>query len=280
MLMTTPRMSATHLLKAGLLLGVVGGALLSTSPAHAARKPTMLERRDIKAAALRECRRSPDARHCRFFSARVSTLDPRYALSSAGDDSAGRTGIAKRPTRHSRRWRVTFVQGGGEVACADWFKVAPRKVVADLGLRGILDLNEPTVSGRCASSAVVRVITFGPGCSDGCLVGRPSSWLPDRQPRLGTGLAFDHIQWHNFGASEASATADVEGCTGPAPCMSWTGTAHFRVYQPGARLEAPFGRVYRCLQITSSTGTELASLIGDTTMIVSGNADENADLCA
>jgi hypothetical protein len=91
-------------------------------------------------------------------------------------------------------------------------------------------------------------------------------------------MAFHNIQWDQFGGSTATGRADVVGCAGQAPCEHWTGTARFVVFSPGRGEGDPASRIYRCLEITSSTGTALRQFVG-AKFIVSGNFDEHYDLC-
>jgi hypothetical protein len=102
------------------------------------RRPTPKERRAIKAAALRDCRKQESARYkCKWGGrVRVSTVNRRYAWASVSGPSYDNSGILRRPSKQSRRWRMVRIVGGGISPCSYWYKVAPRNVVRDLKVRG------------------------------------------------------------------------------------------------------------------------------------------------
>jgi hypothetical protein len=110
----------------------VFGAVIPS--ADAARRPSRAERAAIKRVALKACS-APD---CRFKGARVSTRNPHYAWASV--IAEGFSGVlVKRWSVHSRRFKVIGFQGGGIQSCAYWRKRAPRAVLRDLHLSGLLD---------------------------------------------------------------------------------------------------------------------------------------------
>jgi hypothetical protein len=118
---------------------------LSAVPADASRRATKAETRAIKRAALKECS-GPPGEPCRFRGARVSTRNPRYAWANVVTEGFSGA-LLKRPTRRSRRWRVIGTQGGGIGDCREWRKLAPRSVLRDLRIYGVLD--DSGASGSC-----------------------------------------------------------------------------------------------------------------------------------
>jgi hypothetical protein len=118
------------LLAAGAVLGV------SVPTAAADRAPSRSERSAIKRVALKACEGSPSG--CRFRKARVSTRSSRYAWADViGEGFSG--ALVKRPGAQSRRFRVVGTQGGGISTCAYWRARAPRAVLRDLHIRGVID---------------------------------------------------------------------------------------------------------------------------------------------
>jgi curli biogenesis system outer membrane secretion channel CsgG len=122
-------------LRTAFALTLLAGLWLAAPSAHADRAPTKAERAAIKPVALEACRSPVD--DCEFRGARVSTANARYAWGNAvGEGFSG--ALLKRPTRHSRRFRVIASQGGGIGECSYWRKRAPRAVLRDLRIRGLV----------------------------------------------------------------------------------------------------------------------------------------------
>lgn len=130
---------ALTLLAACALLGTVA------APADASRRATKAETRAIKRAALRACS-GPPGEPCRFRGARVSTRNARYAWADVVTEGFSGA-LLRRPTRRSRRFRVIGTQGGGIGDCREWRKLAPRSVLRDLRISGIVDDSGET--GSC-----------------------------------------------------------------------------------------------------------------------------------
>jgi hypothetical protein len=107
------------------------------APAGADRRPTTPERTAIKRVALNACRAAaPD--DCRFRGARVSTANARFAWANViGEGYSG--ALVKRPTKRSRRFRVVGSQGGGIGECSYWRARAPRRVLRDLKVSGLVN---------------------------------------------------------------------------------------------------------------------------------------------
>jgi curli biogenesis system outer membrane secretion channel CsgG len=105
-------------------------------PAGADRRPTKAERTAIKRVALKACEgASPDT--CDFSGARISTRNARFAWANVvGEGYSG--ALLKRPTRRSRRFRVVGEQGGGIGECSYWRARAPRPVLRDLRISGLV----------------------------------------------------------------------------------------------------------------------------------------------
>jgi len=120
----------------GALALLATGALLCAvaAPAAADRRPSKTESRAIKRVALKKCG-SPE---CTFRRARVSTKNARFAWADVTDE--GFSGVLlKRPTTHSRRFRVVGTQGGGIGSCDYWRARAPASVLRDLHIAGVVD---------------------------------------------------------------------------------------------------------------------------------------------
>jgi hypothetical protein len=119
---------------------------LGAPAAHADRKATRAERAAIKPVALEACRSPVD--DCEFRGARVSTAKARYAWGEAvGEGFSG--ALLKRPTRRSLRFRVVGIQGGGIGDCSYWRARAPRAVLRDLRIKGLVgDSGEVRNCGR------------------------------------------------------------------------------------------------------------------------------------
>jgi hypothetical protein len=115
----------------------LGASVALTAPAALAdRAPTKSERAAIKRVAAKPCAGPPS--NCKFKRARVSTRNARYAWASViGEGVSGV--LVKRRTKHARRFRTIGVQGGGIQACSYWRRRAPRPVLRDLHIRGVID---------------------------------------------------------------------------------------------------------------------------------------------
>jgi hypothetical protein len=117
---------------------VTAAALASTAtPAAADRAPSKAERAAIEAVALKTCNASaPD--DCEFGGARVSTRNARFAWADVvGEGFSG--ALLKRPSKRSHRFRVIGTQGGGIGECSYWRRRAPRAVLRDLRISGLVD---------------------------------------------------------------------------------------------------------------------------------------------
>ncbi|MDW5598848.1 hypothetical protein VSS74_31105 [Conexibacter stalactiti] len=124
---------------------VVGLSLLSAAAAEAARRPTPKEAAAIKRLALDVCRSPAGA--CRYHGARVSTRNPRFAWADVtGEGFSG--ALLKRPRRGGTAFRVVGTQGGGIGSCAYWRRRAPRPVLRDLRVSGLLNVRTGA-TGRC-----------------------------------------------------------------------------------------------------------------------------------
>lgn len=113
------------------------GAALGSPAVAADRPPSKAEASAIKRVALTTCRAAaPD--ECEFRKARVSTRNARFAWADVvGEGFSGV--LLKRPTRHSRRFKVIGTQGGGISECSYWRARAPRAVLRDLRITGLVD---------------------------------------------------------------------------------------------------------------------------------------------
>jgi hypothetical protein len=113
------------------------GAPLGSPALAADRPPSKAEASAIKRVALKTCRAAaPD--ECEFRKARVSTRNARFAWADVvGEGFSG--ALLKRPTRHSRRFKVVGTQGGGIGECSYWRARAPRGVLRDLHISGLVD---------------------------------------------------------------------------------------------------------------------------------------------
>jgi hypothetical protein len=109
--------------------------LAIAAPAAADRKATKAERAAIKPVVFDVCDSS--AGPCRFHGARISTANPRFAWANATNEGFSGA-LMKRPTRRSRQWRVVATQGGGIGECSYWRKHAPRAVLRDLRIKGLV----------------------------------------------------------------------------------------------------------------------------------------------
>ncbi|MDO8209083.1 hypothetical protein [Conexibacter sp. CPCC 206217] len=127
-------------------LAVVAGALCAAVPsAEAARRPTRAEGTAIKRLALEVC--PTPVGPCRYSGARVSTRNPRFAWANAiGEGFSG--ALVKRPRPHGTNFKVVGTGGGGISSCSYWRKRAPRPVLRDLRIGGLLNAAAGT-SGNC-----------------------------------------------------------------------------------------------------------------------------------
>jgi hypothetical protein len=128
----------------GTALAIAAASGLAAAPALASRAPSKSEQAAIKRVALKACE-SP-AGPCRWHGARVSTKSSRYAWADVTNE--GFSGVLVRRTSvHPKRFKVVGVQGGGIGDCAYWRKRAPRSVLKDLKVFGLLDVS----TGRTGS---------------------------------------------------------------------------------------------------------------------------------
>jgi hypothetical protein len=118
---------------------LLGTAIALGSPAVAAadRRPTKVEKSAIKRVALKLCSAAVPG-ECEFRRARVSTRNARFAWADVVEEGLSGA-LLKRPTRHSRRFKVIGVQGGGIGECSYWRARAPRAVLRDLRISGLVD---------------------------------------------------------------------------------------------------------------------------------------------
>jgi hypothetical protein len=115
------------------LLAVLGACAALVPSAVADRRPTQSERAAIRDAALKACGGST----CTLRRARVSTRSARYAWATVTTE--GFSGVLlRRPSRRSQRWRVIGTQGGGISECSYWERRAPRRVLRDLSVHGLV----------------------------------------------------------------------------------------------------------------------------------------------
>lgn len=129
----------------GTALALAATCGLAAAPALASRAPTKGEQAAIKRVAMKACR-SP-AGPCRWHGARVSTRSSRYAWANVTNE--GFSGVLVRRTSTSpKRFKVVGVQGGGIGECSYWRKRAPRSVLKDLKVYGLLDASTGE-SGLC-----------------------------------------------------------------------------------------------------------------------------------
>jgi hypothetical protein len=126
------------------VLTTVAVGLVASSPAIADRSATKAERAAIERVTMKRCN-APDG--CRFRRARISTRNARYAWADIlGEGVSGM--LLKRPSSHSRRFKVVGFQGGGIGECTYWRKHAPRSVLRDLDIDGLVDVTAGT-EGSC-----------------------------------------------------------------------------------------------------------------------------------
>jgi hypothetical protein len=122
---------------------VAAAAALAAQPALADRSASKAERAAIKRVTMKRCG-APGG--CTFRKARISTRNARYAWAEIiGEGVSGM--LLKRPTSRSRRFKVVGFQGGiGE--CTYGRKRAPRSVLRDLDIDGLVDISSGT-EGNC-----------------------------------------------------------------------------------------------------------------------------------
>lgn len=119
--------------------------LAATTPAIADRSATKAERTAIKRVVLKRCGTVPEP--CDLRKVRISTRNARDAWAFAVRE--GLSGmLLKRPTTRSRRFKVIGIQGGGIGECTYWRKRAPRSVLRDLDIDGLVDVSSGT-EGNC-----------------------------------------------------------------------------------------------------------------------------------
>ncbi len=120
-------------------------ALALAAPAAADRKPTKAEKAAIKPVALDACGSPPGG--CTFHGARISTANARFAWGNVTGE--GFSGVlVKRPTKRSHRFRVIGSQGGGIGECSYWRSLAPRAVLRDLRIAGLVKSGDTRNCGR------------------------------------------------------------------------------------------------------------------------------------
>ena len=145
---------------AALATGATLGCLVPV--AGASRAPSKSEKSAIQRPALKAC--GSPARTCKFKQARVSTRSARFAWADVfGEGFSGV--LLKRPTSHSRRFKVVGIQGGGISACSYWSARAPSAVLRDLHIAGVVD-DSGTVadcgkSAAAAAAALPKILTQG-----------------------------------------------------------------------------------------------------------------------
>ena len=135
----------SRLTSAPILVAAVLAALAVTPPiADASRKPSRAAATVIKEIALKEC--DVPGRGCRFLNSRVSTVNPRFAWANVvGEGFSGV--LLKRPQGSPLRFHVVGIQGGGINECSYWRRRAPRPVLRDLRISGLL--NDTGASANC-----------------------------------------------------------------------------------------------------------------------------------
>lgn len=116
--------------------------VLGATAADASHKPSKPVAKAIKRVALRACGSPPGG--CRYGGARVSSVDPRFAWADVSGE--GFSGVlVKRRDPSSRRFRVVGTQGGGIGECSYWRARAPRAVLRDLRIFGLVDVETSAV---------------------------------------------------------------------------------------------------------------------------------------
>ena len=139
-----PRLVQRLRLLLATLAVLAAAAALTAQPALSDRAASKAERAAIKRVTMKRCD-APDG--CTFRKARVSTHNARYAWAEIiGEGVSGM--LVKRPTSRSRRFEVVGFQGGGIGECTYWRKRAPRSVLRDLDIHGLIDVSSGT-EGNC-----------------------------------------------------------------------------------------------------------------------------------
>jgi len=142
------------------LLPIIAVAGVCTPAAQAARKPTSSELRHIKRAAMRTCTRIAPVQEgypCQWRGrVKVSTADPRYAWASVSGPDYDHSGVLRRGSGHSTRWKVIRVQGGGVQPCTYWTRpirsnprAVPDRVAWDLNVRASPSETDFSTFVRC-----------------------------------------------------------------------------------------------------------------------------------
>jgi hypothetical protein len=127
-----------------LIVALLGGLCLA-APALADRKPSATEEAAIEHVALTACT-APQG-DCAFSGARISTRNERFAWANVVGE--GLSGVlVKRPSGSSASFRVAGIQGGGIGECRYWRKRAPRKVLRDLRIRGLVKSGDVRNCGK------------------------------------------------------------------------------------------------------------------------------------
>ena len=104
------------------------------APASADRKPSKQEASAIERVALKAC---PPVLNCDVKKVRVSTRSARYAWADViGEGLSGV--LVRRPTTQSRRFKIVGTQGGGISECSYWRARAPKSVLRDLHVKGLV----------------------------------------------------------------------------------------------------------------------------------------------
>lgn len=133
--MPRARTFTSALLAAGL------AAVVAATPADAAKRPSKAAAAAIERVALNAC--AVPQRPCDFRGAKISTRNARFAWAYvAGEGFSGV--LLKRPSARSLRFRAIGTQGGGIGECAYWRKRAPRPVLRDLRIFGLVDSSGTT----------------------------------------------------------------------------------------------------------------------------------------
>lgn len=118
-------------------MAVLLAVLVSPEVAAADRAPTTREASAIERVALKHCH-APPGDECEFRKGRISTPHARFAWADVVTE--GLSGLLlKRPSRQSRRFKVIGIQGGGIGECDYWRARAPRAVLRDLHIGGLVD---------------------------------------------------------------------------------------------------------------------------------------------
>lgn len=116
-------------------LAAAAALALGTGPADASKRPSPAAAKAIERVALKAC--TAPERPCDFGGAKISTRNLRFAWADVGGE--GFSGVLlKRPSASSLRFRVIGTQGGGIGECSYWRKRAPRPVLRDLRIAGLV----------------------------------------------------------------------------------------------------------------------------------------------